>query len=268
MPRANGFEASETERTARIMELRQLFRPVLASVRDDKGTEWVCSNCGGVLVPGYALCSGCRTLRSQARGLGLTLSDSVFPLSYALPDHQLFTDIYEYKRHNHPSLEAQQRLRALVWSFFYYHRDCLEADGRGPATAVATVPSGNPHKEGTHPLKGIEDILPDDIVRLDVVRTQLAAQRSLDIESLAFADVDISRRVMDKHAIVLDDTWASGAKAQSVAALLLRAGAAHVSIVTCARYVNGEFNFGEFAAAYGDPEWSVSHCPIDRRSHR
>lgn len=47
--------------------------------------------------------------------------------------------------------------------------------------------------------------------------------------------------VAGHHVLIIDDTWASGSHVQSLAAAVREAGAAEVSILCIARFVNPSF---------------------------
>lgn len=71
------------------------------------------------------------------------------------------------------------------------------------------------------------------------------------------------------HVLLMDDTWASGGHAQSAVLALRRAGAAHVSLLVAARWINrdygGNVRFLRDLAKRGyDPEtcpWTGGDCP-------
>jgi hypothetical protein len=193
------------------------------------------------------------------------LADLVVPLTYADYDvtTQLRRDIRIYK--NGATLDvrgvALHRLSALTWHFFHFHSRCLDALGI-PVTDYVTVPSGKPgSREGDHPLEGLARFAPESWKRLDLERTRDARSRSLDSKSLSLtAAPDLSGR----HVVVFDDTWTTGASAQSAAKVVRQAGAEIVSIVVVARIMNSASwePTATFFKKYPKTEWSGAVCPV------
>ena len=206
------------------------------------------------------MCNSCRDNESSGGGM---LADVVVPLTYAGEmNAQLRRDLRNYKDGYGIDVRADAlyRLSALAWSFFHHHARCLDAIG-GPVTDFVTVPSGKPGgRADGHPLEGLAKFAPSHWNRLEAVRIREARSRSLDSKSLELAyDYDLAGR----HVVVFDDTWTSGAKSQSVAKVLRKAGAAFVSIVVVARILRiGWAPTAALLEKYPKTPWSGSICPV------
>jgi hypothetical protein len=190
--------------------------------------------------------------------------DAVAPISYSVAHEQLHHALAAYKR---LSGEVADRLRlqlaAVIWRHLALHESCIAAAAGidGPFALVTAVPSGEPAREQSHPLRWIvgevvgptrdryERLLRPSQVAV-VPRTfdpaKFAALRSLDAESV----------------LLIDDTWTSGANAQSAAAALKSAGAGAVAVLVIGRHVNrGWRDNDRILRALPSPfDWTV--CPL------
>jgi hypothetical protein len=96
--------------------------------------------------------------------------------------------------------------------------------------------------------------------------TQVSDKRSFGADNFEAADLPSG-----SHVLVLDDTWVSGGHAQSAGLSLRRAGAAPVSILTMARWLNpkpgepaGAFIRDRLVSHDFDPlqcPWTGAACP-------
>jgi hypothetical protein len=131
---------------------------------------------------------------------------------------------------------ASQLLAALLLVFLRDHGRCgwWGAGLTWPPTHVAVVPSAR-GRTGPHPLRAL--ISP----HLSCRWTDLVAipdyhhVRELDPDRFVAAPVPGGR------ILLLDDTWTTGASAQSAAMALRRAGARSVATVVLGRHINPEF---------------------------
>lgn len=207
------------------------------------------------------VCDRCLTLRGSA-GVN-RVANIVVPLSYAGEmNAQLRRDIRNYKDGWSDDVkgDALYRLSALTWHFFYHHVRCLEVLG-GPVSYMVLVPSGKPDRRPDgHPLETLARFAPAEWNRLEVTRTAEARERVIDTHSLAIQPpIDL----YGTHVVVFDDTFTTGAKAQSVAAVARDAGARFVSIVVIARILNQ--GWGPTAALlerHPRTPWDGAKCPI------
>lgn len=130
----------------------------------------------------------------------------------------------------------------MLWRYLAAHERCVaSAAGVDRFECVATVPSGDRQRVEHHPLPRIvgELVKPtrDRYERLLVRSDKQVEQRRFDAEKFSPA------RPLDGQAVLLiDDTWTTGASAQSAAAALKLAGAKTVAAVVIGRHLNREWH--------------------------
>jgi hypothetical protein len=100
--------------------------------------------------------------------------------------------------------------------------------------AVAVVPSGQ-GRPGAHPLTRIVASCVDLPAIGLSVNQKVIHTRDVDVDWLR-VDPAASSQATGKDILVVEDTWVSGASAQSAAAALKLAGARHVAIVVLGRH--------------------------------
>ena len=193
-----------------------------------------CVVCRGPVRPGCARCYQCGRHARLAPGL---LADVVVPISYAVKRTALAGDLWRYKSWPVPSARARASLLALLVAFLHDHGGCVWPHGRMPAPGripapgrLAVVPTGC-GRLGPHPL--LE--LPAPYLRLPSTRLVIrpgCQGRELDVHRFR-ADPAAGASVL-----LLEDSWVSGASAQSAAAALKLAGARHVAIVVLGRHLD------------------------------
>ena len=189
----------------------------------------VCLVCRGPVRPGFARCYQCGSHGLLRPGL---LADAVVPISYAVKGTALAADLWRYKSWRTPSASARAALLALLLTFLHDHGPCVwrHAGMAGPAR-LAVVPTGG-GRPGPHPL--LE--LTSPYLRLPPTRLAMwpgRQGRDLDIQRF-----NAERAVAQADVLLLDDTWVSGASAQSAAAALKLAGARRVAIVVLGRHLD------------------------------
>jgi hypothetical protein len=208
-----------------------LYPPGPRPVRPDprSAAAVTCIVCRGPVRPGFTRCYQCE--RHALLGHGL-LADAVVPISYAISGTPFADDLWRYKSPAAPSAPAGTSLLALLLAFLSDHGSCVWRHAvMPPPDRLAVVPTGC-GRPGPHPL-------------LRLARPYLG----LPLAPLAMRpgrqgrDLDVNRfraSLMPAGASVLlvDDTWVSGASAQSAAAALKLAGAGHVAIVILGRHIN------------------------------
>lgn len=186
----------------------------------------------------YEVCFACHQLPP--------LLQAVAPISYSVAGEQLHHVLAGYKRvHGRIGRGFQLDLAAVLWRFLANHEKCLAAaadvDG---FDRVCTVPSGDVVRDEAHALRHIvgDLVLParERFARL-LVRTEKAvAERAFDREKYRALE-----RVDDAAVLLIDDTWTTGASAQSAAGALLDAGAAVVAAVVIGRHIHRDFQDNE-----------------------
>ena len=178
---------------------------------------------------GYARCYQCA--QHDLLGPGL-LADAVAPISYAVKGTAFATGLWRYKSRRSPDPAARAALLALLLAFLHDHGRCVWRRAGMPAPGrLAVVPSGC-GRPGPHPL--LEMAGP--YLRLPMTGLVIRpGEQGRDPNPDRF----ISERTGPRASVLLlDDSWVSGASAQSAAAALKRAGARHVAVVTLGRHLD------------------------------
>jgi len=213
-----------------------------------------CVTCRGPVRPGFARCYQCG--RHARLGPGL-LADAVVPISYAVKGTALAADLWRYKSCRAPGAAARASVLVLLLAFLHDHGACVWRHASMPAPGrLAVVPTGC-GRPGPHPL--LELVSP--YLRLPVTRLVIRPGRQ-------GRDLDLDRFGADRTAagsrvLLLDDSWVSGASAQSAAAALKQAGARQVAIVVLGRHVDpADPGVGPLAAQLRPAAYKPSKCAV------
>ena len=195
-----------------------------------------CRTCRGPVQAGFARCYQCDLAHARCGGL---LADVVAPVAYAVKGGRLAGDLWRYKSGAAGATEAGARLTAVLARFLREHSDQVwRAAGMavGPELA-AIVPSGQ-GRPGPHPLLGIVASCVDvPIVPLSAAPGAAARARGL-ADGMAVGWLTVGGAVAGADVLLVDDTWVSGASAQSAAAALKAAAARRVALVVIGRHVD------------------------------
>ena len=195
-----------------------------------------CRTCRGPVQAGFARCYQCDLAHARCAGL---LADVVAPVAYAVKGGRLAGDLWRYKSGAAGATEAGARLTAMLARFLHEHSDQVwRAAGMavGPELA-AIVPSGQ-GRPGPHPLLGIvASCVGVPIVPLSTAPGAAARARGL-ADGVAAGWLTVGGAVAGADVLLVDDTWVSGASAQSAAAALKAAGARRVALVVIGRHVD------------------------------
>jgi hypothetical protein len=172
--------------------------------------------------------------------------DALVPISYSVATGQLHHVLAAYKRQNgQVGRRLSTQLAAVLWRFLSGHEQCLaQAAGVPSFDLVATVPSGDGERDANHPLHWIVSDL--------VGPTRDRHRRVLERSSVLVAAHEFDRRRYDatggvsgKAVLMVDDTWTTGANAQSAASVLKEAGAQTVAAVVVGRHLKREWGQNE-----------------------
>jgi len=193
------------------------------------GRPGVCALCRGPARPGFARCYQCGRHDQVGRGL---LADAVVPISYAVKGTAFATSLWRYKSWRGPDPVARTSLLALLLAFLHDHGRCVwRHAGMAAPGRLAVVPTGC-GRPGPHPL--LE--LAGPYLRLPVTGlVTRPGEQGRDPNPDRFI---AERARPGASVLLLDDSWVSGASAQSAAAALKRAGARHVAVVVLGRHVD------------------------------
>ena len=214
----------------------------------------VCVLCRGPVRPGFARCYQCA--RHDLLGQGL-LADAVVPISYAIKGTAFAACLWRYKSWQAPSAAAQRSMRALLLAFLHDHGACVWRHAGMPAPGrLAVVPTGC-GRPGPHPLLALSA----PYLRLPVTRLVIRpGEQGRDPNVNRFS---AERTRAGASVLLLEDTWVSGASAQSAAAALKRAGARHVVVVVLGRHIDPADRLGGLLAARLAPApYDVAKCAV------
>jgi hypothetical protein len=257
-----------------------------------------CEVCRGPVRPGFGRCYQCH--RHALLGPAL-LADAVVPISYAIKGTPFADHLWRYKSAPTsgpappsfpvpaspvpasasarasasvptPALvptpaSAGASVLALLLAFLTDHGRCVwQRAGMPPPGCLAVVPTGA-GRPGPHPLLR----LVSPYLRLpgcSLVLRPGRQGRDLDLDRF-----QVLARPAGASVVLLDDTWVSGASAQSAAAALKLAGARHVAVVVLGRHVNPDDAasaplLAGLAAARYDPSACAVHPPPNGTNRR
>lgn len=214
-----------------VGELSALYENVLLGPR--RGPD-VCGTCFN-FTTGYARCWACAHGRPSL--------DAVAPISYSVAREQLHHALASYKRLNGDvARRLQAILAAILWRFLQEHEACVaNAANTAGFNLVTTVPSGDPTRDHRHPLRTIvgELVGPTRDRHRRLLRRTAAETSPRTFSMIKFeATTQLSRQSI----LLIDDTWTTGASAQSAAATLKAAGAERVAAVVIGRHLNREWH--------------------------
>jgi predicted amidophosphoribosyltransferase len=214
--------------------------------------------------PGPGVCTTCFNLtdgyeRCYACVHGRNVLDAVSAISYSVAHEPLHRTLFGYKRLPEVLARAfQDELEVIFRRHLDGHERCLAQAARTPTfELVTTVPSGDRHRDQVHPLRRIVTAALgpgrnryERLLRRSSFQT---GERAHDfLKYLAVRPLD------GESVLLIDDTWTTGANAQSAAAALKAAGAGRVGAIVIGRHVNRGWrdNDRRLAALVGRFDWT------------
>jgi hypothetical protein len=168
---------------------------------------------------------------------------AVAPISYSVALQQLHHALRSYKRIGGAAgRRLTLELASVLWRFLDSHERCVARVANTDRFAlVTTVPCGDPRRDETSPLRAIVgEIVTSTRQRYERLLHRSAAEvqpRAFDINKYG-----ATRPLDGEPVLLIDDTWTTGASAQSAAAVLRRAGAGPVAAVAIGRHLNPEWH--------------------------
>lgn len=194
----------------------------------------VCGTCFN-FTNGYARCYACTQNEPQLA--------AVAPISYSIANGQLHHALAQYKRSQTPAARRLTvGLAAVLWRHLAQHEQCLAAAADVERfELVTTVPSGDRQRDEAHPLRRIVgELVGPTRRRYD----RLLVRSETEIQPRAFSHekFEATRQLHGQAVMLIDDTWTTGASAQSAAAALKLAGAGTVGAVVIGRHLNREWH--------------------------
>ena len=208
----------------------------------------VCATCFN-LIDGYERCYACCR--------GRDVLDAFAPISYSVAHEPLHQVLFGYKRLPAALARAMAGdLQEILRRYLEGHERCLaRLAGADAFDLVTTVPSGNRHRDDGHPLRTIVNAALGSGRRHQrlLLRSSFeSGEREHDfLKYLAVRPFD------GESVLLIDDTWTTGANAQSAAAALKAAGAGAVGAIAIGRHVNRGWhdNDRRLAALVGQFDW-------------
>ncbi|MCW2908037.1 MAG: hypothetical protein JWL68_2826 [Actinomycetia bacterium] len=206
-------------------------------------------------VAGFRLCYQCQRRRGRTG-----LADATGFLAYAVAGQQSGYVMQGYKARP-PVPEHRAIVTLLVLLGLARHAPCVKNAGASgeapvPVTHWATVPS-LPAQPGEHPLHAIVSRLAPGCEVTLAAADEVDYPRDLDAGHFRAPPLPAGA-----HALLVDDTWARGGHAQSAVLALRAAGAARVSVLVAARWINADFGGNAaFIRGLADRDYDPAICP-------
>jgi predicted amidophosphoribosyltransferase len=215
-----------------VAELTELYSNFMLAPR--RGPD-VCSVCFN-FTRGYDRCYACTHNQPWL--------DAVAPISYSVAREQLHHALRGYKQlTGDVARRLQVELAAVLWRFLVRHESCVaSAAGADTSfTTLTTVPSGDRDRDKRHPLHWIVG----EVVGPTKVRYERLLERSsteAPAHGFEKSKYTATKPLDGQPVLLIDDTWTTGANAQSAAAALKSAGAGPVAAVVIGRHLNREWH--------------------------
>jgi hypothetical protein len=183
-------------------------------------------------IDGGDLCRRCREDRDR---FGAGLADLVVPVTYGGHNEQSKTLLYGYKTELAARAGDERRslILLLLWVAVHLHGQCIERRIGAPLDAWTTVPSTkgrSPHPLSTNARRA--GLGPGELVAAPT------SEQPPDLRATSGERFSLHpRSLTGRHVLIVDDTWTSGGRAQSLALTAHAAGASTVTIVVLARWL-------------------------------
>jgi hypothetical protein len=214
-----------------LSDLVQHQAPLLSGPWPD--LPGLCAVCHGPAAIGSARCFQCDLHSQCAPG---SLADIVVPIAFAIKGGPHARNLWLYKsgqsRASSQVAEvAAGQLLALLLVFLRDHGRCVwRAAGSTGPTHLAVVPTAR-GRPGPHPLRAL--ISPHVVAPWAELATLPGGHPVRELDPGRFA----AGPLPGARVLLVDDTWTTGATAQSAAMALRQAGASSVAIVVLGRHV-------------------------------
>ncbi|MGC5289787.1 phosphoribosyltransferase [Micromonospora sp. DT231] len=185
----------------------------------------------------------------------------VVPIAYSPRTGQHHHHLRLYKS-KPGSAQARWNLLALLLLFLQRHLDCVANRMGGAPTHVVVVPStrGQAHP---HPL---QDLIGDRL-RLPWLAALSNPRHGSETRTFQrdWFTVQLPVESVSVRPLILDDTWTTGSRAQSLAYALRSAGASSVAVVVLGRHIRPEHVASRpLLKAIEDPMFDPSTCAVER----
>jgi predicted amidophosphoribosyltransferase len=233
-----------------IGELSAAYENFMFGPRPGPDTCELCFN----FTRGFERCYACAHGRHELH--------VVAPISYSVAGEQLHHVLAQYKRVDG---EIARRLRtelaAVLWRYLDQHEHCAAQRARTDwFPLVTTVPSSDRGRDELHPLREIIQIVGPMRERHE----RLLRRSDRDVPPHTY-DVDkyaAVRRLDGEAVLLIDDTWTTGANAQSAAAALKSAGAGAIAAVVMGRHLNRDWHDNDRRLCGIRRPFDWTHCAL------
>lgn len=223
-----------------------------------RAPEITCVNCT-TPVAGYTRCIKCY------QDLGVPgLADIVVPLTYVIARAQSGLMMRQYKDDSSPQVRAAHTavISRLLYLGIARHQKCVEAAVGQPVSRRMAIPS-SAGRAGKHPFIAMArrmnavDEAPQLVPRVE------AEFGEREVTAARFAVSPAGTRFDGQHVMLLDDTWTTGSRTQSAAVLLREYGAARVSVMTVARWIEPSWGDNQaFIRQRLTADFDTDRCPV------
>lgn len=219
--------------------------------------DGICTVCRSTAGNGFELCYQCGQHRSASGGFQANI---VAPIAYSVARLQHDHNLIAYKA-TPRSAVAMQNLSSLTVLYLAYHWDCFSTALDGAFTHMITVPSTR-GRQGEHPLETIV------AKRLNLPALRAVSNPAYSAEDRSFhADrfYLLQGNATGGRVLLLDDTWTTGGRVQSLAFALKAAGAVAVAAVVIGRRINPAFGPSKplVDRLRTAPEFDLTRCALD-----
>ncbi|MGQ0840517.1 hypothetical protein [Actinokineospora sp.] len=251
------------------VQLQQMLRQRVGAffrntIRVDGET---CAVCTGPAAG--ALCPKCR---EHAAGFADRLADVVVILTYVRGRtvgsiHQSAHTVVTYKRQQpQPAPKCAKDMAMMIGVAEALHGRCIARAAGEPWSAVTFVPSDK-RPGATHPLAALaRQIQTNNESRnrlLLGIGPGFAAMPDRTVREDRFVvPAEYADRVRDRHVLLVEDTWTSGAKAQSAAVTLHDAGAKWVTVLCVARWCRDDWEDHKLLLDRCADPYDAMVCPV------
>jgi predicted amidophosphoribosyltransferase len=236
--------------------VRELSAPYENFMFGPRPGPGVCRQCFN-FTDGYHRCFVCTRHPS--------VLDLMVPISYSVAHEQLHHALASYKRlTGEVARRLSLQLAAVLWRFLDSHEDCVARPAGADAfPLITTVPSGDQIRDECHPLHWIvsELVGPTRNRYEQLLRPSEAAVEQHRFSREKFVAL---RALGGEPVLVIDDTWTTGANAQSAAAALRDAGAGQLAAVVIGRHVNRDWHNNDRRLRALTPQFEWRHCALCR----
>lgn len=210
-----------------IAELSAVYANFMLSPRPGPDVCRTCFN----FTRGYEQCYGCMAAEPRL--------DLVVPISYSVSYEQLHHALWSYKRQaGAAAMHSGAAVAAILWRFLALHERCVvNALEISRFPLLTTVPSGSRERDRQHALRRLvgEAVA---VTRERYERLLARTEHEVPPHTFSAAKYAPLRALQGEPVLLIDDTWTTGASAQSAAAALKAAGAGAVAAVVIGRHLN------------------------------